>query len=83
MDIKDISRQEHRLQVAKHFEALQQAKEMHRNSDVNDRFDYLERKLDGLYLILEQMIQQHPPIDILNYYPKGSYYDELTRQTSE
>ena len=75
--------QEHRLQVAKHFEILQQAKEMHRNTNINDRLDYLERKLDGLYLILEQMIQKHPPIDILNQYPKGSYYDALTKQTSK
>jgi hypothetical protein len=83
-DIKEIQYQERRNQLASRFEALQQAKELHRESNIKDRFNYLEKKLDGIFLILEQLTRhtKSTPMDTdaLDQYPLGSYLEELTRQ---
>lgn len=84
-DIKAITKQERRKQLAQHFETLQHAKEMHRDSNIKDRFDYLERKLDGIFSILDQIQDgtKECYLDSLNQYPMGSYLEELTRQNSQ
>jgi hypothetical protein len=82
-DIKEISKRERRNRVAMHFESIQRAKELHRESNVKDRMDYIEQKLDGIFLILQQIIQPAGPkikTEVLSQYPFGSYLQELTER---
>lgn len=58
--------------------------------DQDRRFEYLERKLDGIYILLSKMYQIQAlqsggelAMDALGVYPRGTFAKEIDRLLSE
>lgn len=73
-DIRELQRQEKRDSRQYNKAAAERARVLMNDMTISDRFDYLERKLDGLFYIL---CERTP--EARRQYPEGTFLEEIIR----
>lgn len=82
-DIRRFQREEAIASQRQHERAVSAGKKkynLHKNNSVA-RFGYLEKKLDAIYITIQQSKGRVGPADPVEY-PMGSFLDEMIRQSN-